>query len=131
MRLDRLNTLPGIGTALGPGDTICASNMLVNGGHGLRFVVTTSHGPLPAFVVRYQDNAHAFLNRCAHKAVELDWNEGEFFSAEGDSLVCATHGAQYHPASGVCVSGPCNGRGLVALGIEESGYAIRLVDVPY
>ena len=131
MRLDNLNTPAGTGTVLCPGDTICRSDVLVNGGHGQRFMVATTRGPLPAFVVRYQGKAHAFLNRCAYKTVELDWNEGEFFSAGGDSLICATHGAQYHPASGACVSGPCNGNGLVVLEIEESEYAIRLVDVPY
>lgn len=115
---------------LRPGDVICHRDQLMNGGRGIRFMVTTSRGPRPAFVVRYQGHAQAFLNQCAHKSVELDWNEGEFFSPEGDSLVCTTHGAQYHPASGVCLAGPCKGASLVALKIKETEYAIQLIDVP-
>ena len=55
------------------------------------------------------------------KSVELDWVEGEFFDADGQYLVCATHGARYDPVSGRCAGGPCARRGLRRLGVVEEG----------
>lgn len=99
---------------------ICASHELVDSGGGVRFEVEYFGERVPAFAVRYRGRAHAYLNRCAHVAMELDWQEGVFFDAEGRDLVCATHGATYEPSSGRCLSGPCGPAGaLVKLRIEE------------
>lgn len=76
--------------------------------------------PRPAFVVRHDGVARAYLNRCAHVAVELDWPSGQFFDDSGLYLVCATHGATYRAADGRCVGGPCRGSSLVALQTRES-----------
>lgn len=109
------------------GAAICASAALVDGGKGVRFEVGAGDGThLPAFAVRYQGVAYAFLNRCAHLAVQLDWVEGDFFSADGHSLVCATHGARYHPASGACIGGRCQGKPLSALPVVERDGALWL-----
>jgi nitrite reductase/ring-hydroxylating ferredoxin subunit len=98
---------------------ICASGELADGGRGLRFEVER-HGRMePAFAIRYRGRVHAYLNRCGHVPVELDWNEGEFFDMSGLYLICATHGALYSPGTGACVSGRCNGQGLRALRVEE------------
>jgi nitrite reductase/ring-hydroxylating ferredoxin subunit len=35
-------------------------------------------------------------------------------------LICSTHGALYAPDTGLCVGGPCRGKRLEALGLEES-----------
>jgi nitrite reductase/ring-hydroxylating ferredoxin subunit len=98
---------------------ICASEALVDSGRGVRFEVEYFGEPAPAFAVRYRGCVHAYLNRCAHVAMELDWQEGVFFDAEGRDLVCATHGAVYEPSSGRCLGGPCNRGALVKLRIEE------------
>jgi nitrite reductase/ring-hydroxylating ferredoxin subunit len=39
----------------------------------------------------------------------LDWTPDRFLSADGSMLICATHGALFEIATGVCVSGPCQG----------------------
>ena len=106
---------------------ICPSSVLEEGGKGIRFNVDWQGRKTPAFVIRYQGKAHAFLNQCGHVPVELDWQEGEFFDAEQVYLVCATHGALYDPAKGTCISGRCNGRGLTALPVEENNHQIRLL----
>jgi nitrite reductase/ring-hydroxylating ferredoxin subunit len=109
---------------LRPGDNVCASNRLQNGGSGVRFQVE-HHGCIQsAFVIRHAGRAVAYLNRCAHKRVELDWQEGEFFDAEHRYLVCATHGALYDPASGSCVGGPCRGAKLTAIPVREADGAV-------
>jgi nitrite reductase/ring-hydroxylating ferredoxin subunit len=61
------------------------------------------------FVVRYGGKAYAYLNRCAHVPIELDWAEGEFFESSKLYLMCSTHGAIYVPESGFCAGGPCRG----------------------
>ena len=107
---------------------ICAPGDIEERGRGVRFEVATPTGPAPAFVVRYRGVAHAYVNRCAHARVELDWNHGEFFDFSGLYLVCTTHGAIYRPESGDCVGGPCRGQRLVKLEIEEQAEGIYLLE---
>jgi nitrite reductase/ring-hydroxylating ferredoxin subunit len=98
---------------------ICRSQDLLDSGKGLRFEVEYFGETAPAFVVRYKGQVHGYLNRCAHVAMELDWQEGVFFDSEGRDLLCSTHGATYEAASGRCVGGPCNGSPLVKLKVLE------------
>jgi nitrite reductase/ring-hydroxylating ferredoxin subunit len=117
-------------TVLQPGDYVCASNQLLEGGCGVRFLVDHNGHSGPAFVVRHAGRTVAYLNRCAHRLVELDWQEGDFFDTERRHLVCATHGALYDPASGVCVSGPCLGAALTAVPVREMNGAVWLAQSP-
>ena len=103
---------------------ICPSSALVDAGRGVRFEVEYFGEPAPAFVVRQGGRVHGYLNRCAHVAMELDWQEGVFFDSTGSVLICSTHGATYEPASGRCVGGPCHGAGLVKLRLEERDGAV-------
>ena len=98
---------------------ICPSSALVDGGRGVRFDVEYFGGPAPAFVVRKDGVVHGYLNRCGHVAMELDWQEGVFFDADGRDLLCSTHGAVYEARSGRCIGGPCNRTPLVKLRVEE------------
>jgi nitrite reductase/ring-hydroxylating ferredoxin subunit len=98
---------------------ICASQALADSGRGVRFEVEYFGERAPAFAVRYAGEVHAYLNRCAHVAMELDWQEGVFFDSAGRDLLCSTHGATYEARSGRCVGGPCGGRPLVKLRVEE------------
>ncbi len=100
---------------------ICPSGSLEDAGKGVRFEVEYFGQPAPAFVVRYGGEVHGYLNRCAHVAMELDWQEGVFFDSSGRDLLCSTHGAVYDPRSGRCLGGPCNRTPLVKLVIEERG----------
>lgn len=98
---------------------ICPSAVLVDSGRGVRFEVEYYGEPAPAFAIRYRGVVHAYLNRCSHVAMELDWQEGVFFDSDGRDLLCSTHGATYDAASGRCLGGPCHGTPLVKLLIEE------------
>jgi nitrite reductase/ring-hydroxylating ferredoxin subunit len=111
---------------LHPGDSVCASHQLQEGGRGVRFRVEHQGRNEPAFVVRHAGRAVAYLNRCAHKFVELDWQEGEFFDAEYRYLVCASHGALYDPVNGVCLGGPCRGAALTAVPVCEANGTVWL-----
>jgi nitrite reductase/ring-hydroxylating ferredoxin subunit len=98
---------------------ICASSALIDAGRGVRFEVEYFGQNAPAFAVRYGGRVHGYLNRCAHVAMELDWQEGIFFDLAGRDLLCSTHGATYDALSGRCLGGPCGGTPLVKLTIEE------------
>jgi nitrite reductase/ring-hydroxylating ferredoxin subunit len=106
---------------------ICASADLADGGRGVRFEVVRYGRAEPAFVIRYRGRVHAYLNRCGHVPAELDWVEGQFFDADGLYLICATHGALYDPATGACLGGRCEGRGLLALSVCEAQGNVYLV----
>src|SRR3954469_17389456 len=98
---------------------VCASAALPDAGKGVRFEVDYFGEAAPAFAVRHAGRVHGYLNRCAHVAMELDWQEGVFFDSNGRDLICSTHGATYSAASGHCIGGPCNGRRLVKVLVEE------------
>jgi nitrite reductase/ring-hydroxylating ferredoxin subunit len=98
---------------------ICASSALEEAGEGVRFEVESHGERVAAFVVRWHGVPRAYLNRCAHVPMELDWMPGKFFDFTATLLVCSTHGALYDPATGRCVGGPCRGARLRALPVEE------------
>ncbi len=71
-----------------------------------------------AFAVRFNGTVHAYLNRCTHVAMELDWQPDRVFDASGQWLLCASHGAAYQPDTGQCAGGPCQG-GLVKINVVD------------
>jgi nitrite reductase/ring-hydroxylating ferredoxin subunit len=106
---------------------ICFSGELSDGGPGVRFTVNRHGIDEPAFAVRFQGLVFAYLNRCAHISVELDWQHNEFFDDSKVYLICATHGALYAPENGRCLGGRCNGRGLTPLPVEELDGAVYFI----
>ncbi len=98
---------------------VCDSSALADSGEGARFEVVHLGEKTPAFVVRYEGRVHAYINRCPHVPAQLDWEPGRFFDMQGVLLICSNHGAIFLPESGRCIGGPCKGRNLVALPVEE------------
>ena len=128
----KLNTLserrrePGPGRNADGARLLCAGSDLVDGGDGIRFEIEREGETVPAFAVRHGGRVFAYLNRCAHIAMELDWNPGKFFDTEGEYLICSTHGALYAPDSGACRGGPCRGAGLTRLPMFETDGKVYL-----
>lgn len=118
-----------------PGNSICRLDQIEEGGIGFRFRVKSADVPAwlgtalhradqihPAFVIRYNGQAYAYLNRCAHVAMEMDWMPGQFFTLDRTHLICATHDAQYLPDTGECISGPCpRGAKLIPIPVTKKG----------
>jgi nitrite reductase/ring-hydroxylating ferredoxin subunit len=98
---------------------ICESSALAEAGEGIRFAVWIAGESRPAFAIRFGGTVHAYLNRCGHMPMELDWVLGRFFDADRRLLICSTHGALYDPVSGECRGGPCHGAGLSKLALVE------------
>lgn len=70
------------------------------------------------FAVRQGDRVLIYVNSCPHLGVSLDWAPDRFLSADGSRIVCATHGAEFAIADGVCLRGPCFGERLEAVAVD-------------
>ncbi len=98
---------------------LCNTRDLTDGGDAVPFDVVYAGQTCRAFAIRYQGRVHAYLNRCRHVAMEMDFQPNRFFDDSGQWLLCATHGAAYQPDTGVCVGGPCRG-GLITNALSEA-----------
>lgn len=87
-------------------------------GRTKKFVLACGGRELEAFLVNYHGTLYAYLNRCCHIPMTMDWVENQFFNEDGAYIQCATHGALYEPSSGECVAGPPCGQFLTAVPIE-------------
>jgi len=85
----------------------------------VRFEYQTQNAKQSGFVVFFEGEYYAYLNQCKHMPIELDYKPNEFMDDEKQWIVCSTHGAIYHPASGECISGPCRGETLQKLNVTE------------
>ena len=97
---------------------LCNSRDLVDSGLAASFDVIYAGQTCRAFAIRFRGQVHAYLNRCTHVAMELDYQPNRVFDDTGQWLLCATHGAAYAPDTGDCAGGPCRG-GLVKVAMSE------------
>lgn len=110
---------------------LCASTELQEGGLAVGFDVVYAGQRCRAFAVRFQGQPQAYLNRCAHVPMEMDYQEGRFFDDSGRWLLCATHGAVYEPGTGRCIEGPCRGASLVKIAVSEVEGRVRWHTAPH
>lgn len=98
---------------------LCPSAALADGGNAWVWDVLQYGQPARAFVLRYDGQARAYLNRCLHVPVELDWQPGEFLDSDRRFIICSVHGATYEPEDGRCVGGPCGRGRLTPVDVAE------------
>lgn len=98
--------------------TVCLSAELIDGGLARKLPVLHGGERSTAFFIRYNGQAHGYLNRCPHMGSELDW-ENSVFTRAGDQLMCARHGATFKPDTGECTGGPCKPSKLLRLTVSE------------
>jgi nitrite reductase/ring-hydroxylating ferredoxin subunit len=70
------------------------------------------------FVININNNYFAYVNRCPHTGVNLNWQPNQFFDIENHFIQCATHGALFRFDDGYCVRGPCAGGKLQSLALK-------------
>jgi nitrite reductase/ring-hydroxylating ferredoxin subunit len=97
---------------------LCKSADLLDSSDAVAFDVTYLNQSCAAFAIRYQGQVYAYLNRCSHVPMEMDYQPNRFFDMTGHWLMCATHGAMYYPQTGQCRMGPCRG-GLIKIAVSE------------
>ena len=91
-------------------------------GTSKKFTLRRGSRELEALLVNYQGRFFAYVNRCPHTGITLDWVNNQFFSVDNRYLMCATHGATFEPPTGECIWGPCVGLSLQGVPIEiENG----------
>jgi nitrite reductase/ring-hydroxylating ferredoxin subunit len=103
---------------------LCNAPDLINSGVAVPFDVVYCGQTCVAFAIRYAGQVHAYLNRCSHVPMEMDYQPNRFFDLTGHWLICATHGAMYSPTTGACRAGPCRG-GLVKIAVSEQGGVVH------
>lgn len=108
--------------------TICLSRDLESESNGIEFEVIKNDEILPAFAIRFRGVVYAYVNRCSHMQLKLNFINDNFFDFDREHLICATHGALYDVKSGACRDGPCNGLGLVPLSVTELEGRVTLSD---
>lgn len=67
------------------------------------------------FVVRSGGRVRAYVNRCPHTGVTLEWTPDRFLTLDGTLIQCAMHGALFRIEDGLCVRGPCAGQSLTSV----------------
>ena len=100
-------------------------------GQSKKFTLRRGRRDCEAMVLNYRGNLYAYMNRCPHVGLTLDWVDNQFFSVDERYLMCANHGAVFEPATGECVWGPCIGASLESLALDIQGgkvFAYRPVD---
>lgn len=70
------------------------------------------------FAVRRDGQIFVYVNSCPHLGVALNWTPDRFLTADGQFIICSTHGAEFEIGDGLCVRGPCRGDRLEAVLIE-------------
>jgi nitrite reductase/ring-hydroxylating ferredoxin subunit len=68
-------------------------------------------------VVRSSDGVHAYVNRCAHLKLPLNYLPDQFINHDGSALLCYVHGAMFRKHDGYCIAGPCSGLSLAPVPI--------------
>lgn len=84
-------------------------------GRTRKFVLACPGGEVEGFVLNAGGAFHAWVNRCRHVPMNLDWVDNQFFTDDGQFLQCATHGAYYLPDTGECIAGPPCGKSLTRI----------------
>eukprot|EP00051_Salpingoeca_urceolata_P010778 m.132531 g.132531 ORF g.132531 m.132531 type:complete len:517 (-) comp16850_c0_seq1:109-1659(-) len=94
-----------------PGYALC-NTAEVNPSIGLSFDKHSTANRV--MVVRVNDTeVAAYINRCPHTNVALDWFAGQFLSSDSSEIVCSAHDARFRLEDGLCTSGPCLGESLI------------------
>ncbi len=75
-----------------------------------KFVLQVDGREVECFVVNYDGRLFAYVNRCRHVPMTMDWVENQFLTEDGRYILCATHGAAYEPETGECIFGPPCGK---------------------
>ena len=94
-----------------PGTRLCALAEIADpGSRGFTFRVEDRL--FAGFVVLSGGRLHGYIDRCPHAGMPLAMTPDRFLTRDGDLILCASHGALFRIADGLCLGGPCAGRAL-------------------
>ncbi len=76
------------------------------------FTLSNNDTQQDIFVIRRNDQWHAYQNCCPHLGLSLNWQADQFLDSENAYIQCAVHGARFQIKDGLCVWGPCVNQSL-------------------
>jgi nitrite reductase/ring-hydroxylating ferredoxin subunit len=86
----------------------------------------------PLVVVRWDDTVYGYINHCPHMPTQLDGRSaGSFFNQERSHLMCERHGALFEVDTGLCLDGPCEGKGLTPLTLAVIDGSVCITNIRY
>lgn len=83
------------------------------------------NGAADVVILRRGQQAWAYINRCPHFSVCLDYEPGEVLTYDAQVLMCAHHGALFRFEDGHCIEGPCAGAALTPVAIRVVNGEVR------
>lgn len=98
---------------------VCRADELAERGDAVVWDVLLWRQPARAFALRIDGRPVAWINRCTHVPMEMDWQPGRFLDERRETIICSTHGALYSPTSGRCLGGPCGRGRLMPVAVDE------------
>ena len=93
----------------------------VEAGQTKKFVLHIDGREVECFLLNYGGQLFAYVNRCRHVPMTMDWLENQFLTEDGRYILCATHGAAYEPETGECIFGPPCGKVLDRVPLTVAG----------
>lgn len=94
-------------------------------GRTKKFMLSVEGRETECFLVNHAGRFFAYVNRCAHVPMTMDWIDNQFLTEDGRYILCATHGAAFEPDTGECIFGPPCGKFLVRVPLDIDGGQIR------
>lgn len=94
-------------------------------GQTKKFFLTIEGREEECFVVNHNGEHYAYVNRCCHVPMTMDWVDNQFMTEDNQFIQCATHGACYLPDTGECVGGPPFGEFLTRVPLAIDGDEVR------
>ena len=90
-------------------------------GRTAKFFLRRGEREEECFVVNHAGALYAYVNRCCHVPITMDWVDNQFLTEDRQFIQCATHGAWYLPDTGECISGPPCGKFLLRVPLRVEG----------
>lgn len=90
-------------------------------GQTKKFMLPCGTREVEGFVINHGGTLYAYVNRCRHVPMSMDWIENRFLTDDGKYIMCATHGACYEPDTGECIEGPALGKLLISIPLSVQG----------
>lgn len=81
-------------------------------GETKKFYLLVDGREVECFMMNYEGQLFAYINRCRHVPMTMDWVENQFLTEDKRYILCATHGAAFEPDTGECIFGPPCGKFL-------------------
>lgn len=103
------------------GPVIVARVGEIEPGQTKTFILLVEGREIECFLVNYSGQLFAYINRCRHVPMTMDWIENQFLTEDGRYILCATHGAAYEPETGECIFGPPCGKMLIRVPLTTEG----------